>query len=489
MHHARQCSVLRSVAGTAKRFAYLQAMRHMHRTLLFLLMLPSNEGRAQGICIDFLDNGWSGGAQPRGVVAAHLNGDTLLDVALSNYETDNVSICFGNGDATFQPALNLSVSNAPTDIVAADFDDDGLIDLATSNTGVGVSVLLNTGGGTFASAVTYAISSAEIWTLMARDLDGDQVLDLIVPHGSAVATITVLHGNGDGTFFTGNSANTGVVPISLDMEDLNGDGHLDVVFTHIPGWSEIIPFISVLWGTGPGAFGSVTEFTHPYTTLDAIIYDIDGDDDVDILTADFINGTITKFIGHDDGTFDPPVTFPAYLGPSSLQLHDMDLDGILDLVTSDYDNNSVVVQLGDGLGNYGTAVNATAAVNPEDFAVGRFNADAYPDVILGSTYSGIYNFGIVVNCLVAGIANGDGLGPTSVYYDAHNGVVRFTLGEGSPAFSAMIVDAAGREAWHSNGPLIRSGALHPGPLASGFYVLWLMEAQGKNSRHLPFVVP
>ena len=79
------------------------------------------------------------------------------------------------------------------------------------------------------------------------------------------------------------------------------------------------------------------------------------------------------------------------------------MDGTLDLVLSDYGGNAVDVMRGDGGGGFGPLVHTVAAVNPEDFAVGRFNADAYPDVVLGSTYFGMAYFGIVLNCFAIGI--------------------------------------------------------------------------------------
>jgi hypothetical protein len=452
-----------------------------------VLLLCAMHGQAQDICMEALTFGVANG-QPRGIVAAHLNGDAFLDVATSNFFTQDISICFGNGDATFQPAQNLALGSAPTDIITADFNNDGLADLATSTPGaLGVHVLLNLGGGSFASPVLYAVPCCNIWTLMAVDIDGDTTLDLLVPSSTGFGTLTVLHGIGDGTFTQTGAFNTGIAPVSLDVADLNADGNLDVVYSHLPGLGEVDHYFCVLWGTGPGTFGAVQQVFCPFTNLDAMAADVNGDGHADVLTANSSDGSVSKFLGHGDGTIDPAITFAASIGPSSLQLSDMNMDGYPDLLLSDYSGNAVDVMPGNGTGVYGTLVHTVCAVDPVGFAVGHFNADAYPDVVVGSAYDNLAYFGIVVNCLSTGVSQSVAEEAIRLSPVPADGELNIAVPSTLTAYRIQIVDAIGRELVVQQGTTTTT-AVSTQYLPSGAYFARVTTRDGAHSASLPFVV-
>src|SRR6266849_3525534 len=86
--------------------------------------------------------------QPILLAVADLNGDGLLDVAVANWGSNNVSVLLGNGDGSFQPSLSFPVGLNPFSVAVGDFNGDGRLDLAVANTGSNyVSVLLGRGMG------------------------------------------------------------------------------------------------------------------------------------------------------------------------------------------------------------------------------------------------------------------------------------------------------------------------------------------------------
>jgi hypothetical protein len=136
------------------------------------------------------------------LVAGDFNGDGHLDLAAASVQTGQVTILLGNGDGTFQQASVINVGAEAGGLAAADLRGDGRLDLvATSRTGV-VTVLLNNGNGTFQATTPIQVSS-DITAVAVGDFFGDCKQDLAVTnlgHQGANSSVSVLRGNGDGTF-------------------------------------------------------------------------------------------------------------------------------------------------------------------------------------------------------------------------------------------------------------------------------------------------
>jgi hypothetical protein len=178
-------------------------------------------------------------ANPQAVVTADFNNDGKLDLATSNYDDatgdGTLSVLLGNGDGSFQPARTSATGQYPFSLAVGDFNADGKGDLATANYDYSetndVSILLGNGDGTFAPAVALHITDAYSWSIAAGDLNADGKLDLVTKSddGWGYDSVSVLLGHGDGSF---------AAPITYDsyygqlfsptLADFNGDGNVDV---------------------------------------------------------------------------------------------------------------------------------------------------------------------------------------------------------------------------------------------------------------------
>jgi len=187
---------------------------------------------------------YAAGSDPYGVAVGDFNGDGKLDLAVTDVFGNDVGVLLGNGDGTFQPALDYPVGNQPFTVVAGDFNGDGILDLAVA-TGNGVSVLLGNGNGTFQSAVNYG--TGLLPGLVAGDFNGDGKVDL-------AESVGILLGNGDGTFQPVIYSGTGSYGDPLAVGDFNGQGRLDLV----------VPNSLLLQST---LVPSATSFTFPLQVL------------------------------------------------------------------------------------------------------------------------------------------------------------------------------------------------------------------------------
>jgi hypothetical protein len=184
-------------------------------------------------------------------------GNGTLDLAITGSVSDTVSnvyIELGNGDGTFQQPVAYPTGNGPAEVVVGDFNNDGKADLAVATDDNTVSVLLGNGDGTFQPQLVYPVGVGPFWVTTA-DFNADGNLDLAVVNTNCVeypcppGTVSILLGNGDGTFQPHVDYRFGDYAFADAAGDLSGEGGADLAVTNYLGSTVSVllnlPVISV----------------------------------------------------------------------------------------------------------------------------------------------------------------------------------------------------------------------------------------------------
>jgi hypothetical protein len=307
-------------------------------------MCPCSFGNGDGTFQAAVNHAAGDGAIAAAV--ADLDGLHGLDLVVANYYANTVTVLLDNGDGSMSRS-DYAVASRPRGVAAADLDGDGWLDVVTANeSGNNVSVLLGTGGGAFAARVDYA-SGAGANRVAIADLDGDGKLDLVVANRNA-HTLTVLKGDGDGSFALPVPYSTGsnTYPRDVILADLDGDGHLDAATANYYG------LFSLLRGHGDGTFTPASGGVYGGSSYDAyqiVAEDLDGDGDADLAVAAYGANRMYVMLnrGGDLGDFEPASGYNPGGNPIGVAAADVNVDGRLDLVTANHTDHTARVYLGN----------------------------------------------------------------------------------------------------------------------------------------------
>jgi hypothetical protein len=214
---------------------------------------------------------------------------------------------------------------------------------------------------------------------VVEDLNGDGSLDLAVTNEDW-NTVSILLGTGNGTFGAAKSFATGASPRSIAVGDFNGDGLSDLAVTRFSNSTSL----GLLFGKGDGTFYPPANYNiGPYTSF-VVSGDFNGDTIVDLAVATSNAKTVQVLLGNGDGTFEV-TSYSTVMQPEKVALGDFNGDGAWDLATSLYDplkKGMIGVLLGNGDGSFKQTIVSTTGWPGFGIALADFDGDALDDVVV-----------------------------------------------------------------------------------------------------------
>jgi hypothetical protein len=304
-------------------------------------------------------------------------------------------VLLGKGDGSFQPGQRSAAGVGTKAVAVGDFNGDGILDIAAANQGAdfsyagsSLSVLLGNGDGSFQPPVDYQIGAGPTAVAVA-DLNGDGKADLVATNYGFIGSdpgVHVLLGNGDGSFAAPVTYVVPGGPESVAVGDLNGDGVCDLVVGSAQGSNG---GLSVLLGRGDGSFTAPVTYDVGSFPGAVALADVNGDGATDLITANFGGSNVSVVLGKGDGSFRVGVSYAVTNTPTMVVVRDLAGNGIPDIVTvSVAAPHSVSVLLGNGDGTFRPAAFYDTDQPPIALAVADLNGDGIPDIVTASSRGG-----------------------------------------------------------------------------------------------------
>ena len=271
--------------------------------------------------------------------------------------------------AVFSPT-SFAAGVSPTNLVIVDLNNDMKPDLAVTNqVSNDISILLGNGDGTFQPQTLVGAGSGP-YGIVAGKFNADNNYDLAVTNSGA-NTVSIYLGNGDGTFAAPLNFFVGASPISIASADFNNDGKPDLVVANFG--SFFAGSVSVLLGTGTGSFTagpSIRTRTQPSFVATGLL---NADGNQDVIVANFGSDSVSTFFGNGAGSFQLSQNLSTGPGPVALELTDLGADGIADLIIANYNGDSLTSCTGNASGLFTSCgSNYAGGANPISVAVADF---------------------------------------------------------------------------------------------------------------------
>lgn len=344
------------------------------------------------------------GNYPLDITGADLNNDGDIDVVTSNL-SDSIYVFFNNGDGTLGSYTVYSTGgNDPSSVIAVDYDQDGDLDLVASNTNSSTLALFeNTGGGSLAAAALVTVSSSNPDEVVAADFDNDGFFDLATANRGDYEVSVFLNERGPQWYAGSVEYPVPNRPRSITAADLDNDGDFDLATT-----CQNVDSIAVLLNQGDGTFEPCVLYLSGDLPFEIRSDDLDGDGYVDLVVPNYYDYNIGVYKNLGDGSFTAYTSYSTTDRPRSVCSGDFDDDGDLDLCVplslTGPGYIEIMSNTGDGQFN---SYEGTRPVGgyPNSVFAADFNSDGLVDLAISDQDSD--SLTILLNDVVTATESGD----------------------------------------------------------------------------------
>lgn len=313
---------------------------------------------------------------------ADYNHDGIIDLAIGSTQNDNVSLFMGNTTTTFDPEQGLTADTGVRGLVTIDVNGDGWDDIATANrSGSSYSILINDGTGNFGEPTTINSNLNGETSIAAADVNNDGIMDLIIG-GFQSKNVSTFINDGEGNFTQKDTVSLSGRPWMIAAGDINGDGNVDFVSANSSNGE-----VSVITGDGDGNLSLLGEYPSGEFTLSIKLGDIDGDGDLDFVASNYQSSNFTLYKNNGSGAFSNPVKFPTTGAGSCAIFHDRNNDGAMDLTLIDEVDDIVYLYENEPV---------TAGVDDLDLTSSLVYPNPFSEIIhLKEIPKGVFNFKLI----------------------------------------------------------------------------------------------
>jgi hypothetical protein len=302
-----------------------------------------------------------------------------MDVAVVS--NAGLTVLLNNGVGVFTSGT-ITTAATPTAIIVADFNGDTFPDIAVAESSGQVEIFLNDKTGVFTSPGTAVAVGSKPVAMATADFNGDNKVDLAVVN-SGDATVTILFGKNDGTFGTPATLTKTVQtnPVAIVVADLDGASGPDLAVLNQNSAS-----VSVLLNQGSGAFAEAVNYTVGAGPTQLMAVDLNGDNFPDLVTLNMVDDTISVLINDKadshPGTFLTAVPYDTGTNPVALAIGDLNNDNKLDIVTANFSSNDVSVFMNDGSGGFEQSQVFPVGKAPKSLLLADINGDNKPEILV-----------------------------------------------------------------------------------------------------------
>jgi hypothetical protein len=332
------------------------------------------------------------GAQPKAIVSADFNRDGIPDLATANWSGGSVTVLLGTGGGAFADPMDFATDGSTSDLIVGDFNGDGRADLAIAGMAdanldiEAAAVMLGNGDGTFQHEIPHFVTQGAR-RVAAADFDRDGKLDLVVAGDGML-----LLGNGDGTFR--EAGRIAGASSAFAAADLDGDGRPDlaasyfgqICFFACDPTSNEPGFQQVLLGRGDGTFAASTVDADQYSAAVSIV-DLDLDGRLDLVETTFDELRFMR--GNGTGTFQTAVRAGPQAFFRSVVVADLDGDGRPDLAETESQSLPGVFVLwflhGHGDGTFDDPIEYATDGEPDALLAADVDGDSRLDLVVATS--------------------------------------------------------------------------------------------------------